>query len=141
MKQGRYIMNASPICGTNGLGTCVGLAVYHGKWFIAHIDCEAIVKSKTDPMYEKVMNYVTRRLHTLLGPCGSPSVHIIGGLSDFSAWAIKDGIVMWVQDTAEINYDEWDGFEILETGKFQRLKHEANNIEGDGDFTVPENPA
>lgn len=140
VNQGHYIMGTNPICGTNGLGTCVGVAVYHGSWFIAHIDCEALVKTKKDPMWGKVAIYVENKLNQLLGPCGSPNVHIIGNLNDFSAQAIRDGITAWVNGTVNITWNQWDGFEILVGDQFQALDHDVNNSNGNGVFTVPENP-
>ena len=144
VNQGRYVMATNPTCGTNGLGTCVGAAIYvgmpAGEWFIAHIDCEALVKTRQDPMWGRVAAYVTNQLNRLLGPCGSPNVHIIGGLGDFSAQAIRDGIIAWVNGTVDIQYNDWDGFEIIKGNQFQRLGHDKNNSDGDGSFSVPKNP-
>lgn len=102
VNQGRYIMASNPICGTNGLGTCVGVAIHCGQWFIAHIDCEAQVKNRQDPMWGRVATYVRTRLNSLLGSCGSSNVHIVGNINDFSAQAIHDGITAWVNGTVEI---------------------------------------
>jgi hypothetical protein len=140
VNQGRYIMSADPVCGTNGLGTCVGIAVYHGHWFIAHVDCAAVVRTRADPMRQRVANYVRNRLTQLLGPCGSPNVHVVGGLGDFSAQAISEGVTAWVNGTVAITLDAWDGFEILAGDVFQRIGADANNSAGDGAFSVPDNP-
>ncbi|MGB5770847.1 MAG: hypothetical protein WBM32_13420 [Crocosphaera sp.] len=143
VNQGRYIKTAEPPCGSNGLGTCVGVAILHNShWFIAHIDSEAIVKNKTkDPMFQKVSNYVKSRLDHLLGTCNlSNDVHIIGGLNDFSAQAIDQGIVAWVNSTVQIHKHNWDGFKIVNGNQFEKLRHEANNCDGDGDFSVPKDP-
>lgn len=140
VRPGRYLMAADPVCGSNGLAPCIGVAVYHGKWFVAHIECAAIVKTKKDPMWAKVADYTRNRLHQLLGPCGSPNVHIIGNFGDFSSMAIRDGIVAWVAETVAITYDAWDGFEIKANGTFGSLTHEENNTDGDGAFSIPANP-
>lgn len=140
VNQGRYILSTDPVCGTNGLGSCVGLAVYHGSWFIAHIDCEAIVKKKGDPMAQKITDYVKNRLNQILGPCGSPNVHAIGNFTTFEAIAIVQGITDWVNGHTPIVHNAWDGFQIKGDGTFAPLGHEANNDNGTGPFTVPENP-
>lgn len=142
IKQGRYIKNVAPVCGTNGLGTCVGLAVYdadRSNWFVAHIDSAARVTSKTDPAFNKVAEWVKAKLDEVVGDCISPYVAIIGSLKDFSGQAIGKGIEKWA-DTCEVVRYEWDGFQILEERNFVRLHFERNNTDGDGAFSVPQHP-
>lgn len=140
VKPGRYLMAADPVCGTNGLAPCVGVAIYHGKWFIAHIESRATVKTRKDPVWARVATCTRNRLQQLLGPCGAQSVHVIGNFGDFSSIAIRDGIAAWVNGTVAITCDAWDGFEINANGTFRSLTYEENNTDGDGAFSIPANP-
>jgi hypothetical protein len=142
VKQGHYILGDKPPCGTNGLATCVGLAINHDdEWFIAHIDCAALVKTKKDPMWQKVAKWVSDELQRTMSACyPNYQVNIVGGLNDFSAQAIADGIAAWVAGKVNISRIEWDGFEVTADGKLGKLTHEANNDFGDGTFSVPANP-
>jgi hypothetical protein len=141
IRQGRFIEFASPVCGTNGLGTCVGVAVPRGgQWFLAHIDCAAVVKSKTDPMWGRVAQYVTDKLNQLLDAGSYENVHVVGSLSEFSGQAILDGVKSWIRDQRQLTTHRWDGFQIDARGVFTNPGHAANNSDGDGAFTVPANP-
>ncbi len=129
IKQGRYIYSAVPPCGTNGLGTCVGLAIQHGtSWFIAHIDCK-------NYRGEEISLFVKNRLDQI-APGNSSSVHVIGSMTDPSSIAIRNGIRDWA-GALGITEHFFDGFQITEVGSFERLTHEVNNTDGDGEFSVP----
>lgn len=62
-------MAADPVCGTNGLSPCIGAAIYHGQWLIAHIESKATVRTRKDPAWAQVATYTRNRLQQLLGPC------------------------------------------------------------------------
>ena len=98
------------------------------------------MKSKIDPKRRLVAKYVEDRLNEILPGAFDPlNVHITGSFSDFSAWAIRDGITNWVNNRVNIIENQFDGFKIEVGGDFIRLNnHEVNNNNGDGDFKVPE---
>jgi hypothetical protein len=145
VKPGRYFLSTDPICGTNGLAPCVGLAINRGgtPWFIAHVECAAQVKKRKDATWDKVAAWVRGHLTNLLHPCeASFRVHLVGAyMSDFSSQAIYDGVAGWVLHSSQLTtHEKWDGFIVRANGTLSGLKHQANNSEGDGDFTIPKNP-
>src|ERR1700750_574368 len=66
LKPGRYRLEAGPPCGTNGLISCVGLAIKRNQWFIAHIDCGTQLRSRTDEKAQQVSDWVSKRLDDIL---------------------------------------------------------------------------
>lgn len=148
IKQGRFADHAGPEDGSNGIETCVGIAIPREEgWFIAHIDCATMVRSKNDPVGNAVAAYVKGRLDDLLGPCvfAAGDVHVISTGRDNSTNAIREGIDRWVRESQPeavppigAARHEWDGFKIGDGGVVQYLGHAANNADGAGGFSVPD---
>lgn len=148
IKQGRFADHAGPEDGTNGLATCVGVAIPRDEgWFIAHIDCATSVRARNDPSAGVVAAYVKGRLDDLLGPCAvaAGDVHVISGGREFSTNAIRDGVDRWVRGTRPDTVPptravrhEWDGFKIGDGQIVQYLGHAENSADGAGAFSVPD---
>lgn len=126
-------------CGTNGLGTCVGLAVAvtadFSRWFIAHIDSAARVPSGSGACYDAVRANAAGTAQQLCPHVAGARVYIVTTASDFSSRAIRDGLL----DTygAQTPVSAYDGFYVDATGAIHNLGQGANNVAGDHAFSVP----
>ncbi|MCM0018979.1 MAG: hypothetical protein NBV67_03210 [Tagaea sp.] len=134
VKQGRY-GNFPERCGTDGLGTCVGVAVNvgGGRWFVAHIDCAT---RGLRPLKARISAWVRERMQTLLGPHADRVVHVVTPGGDHSADAIVEGIVAW-RGGAVTSRSDFSGF-VIDGGAVQALGAGLENGEdGEGGFSVP----
>ena len=124
-------------CGTNGLATCVGLAVATpdpNEWFVAHVDCSAQVRKVGDPCYVGVATWVREKVEEL-APGGSETIYIVKfGSGEVSLLAIADGLGQAYPEATPV---ELSGFVIQPGGEVQPLGGEANNDPGQFDFSVP----
>ncbi len=142
INQGRYGRTAIAgdgfdSIGSNGLATCVGIAIDNGDgtWWIAHVDCDVGVPSKTSAQYALVRDSTTDKMREYFGEHAGRATTMISASPDFSTQAIKAGIQAWCGGAA--TDCQWDGFEVTAAGVIQLLSHDANNWDGDGAFTVP----
>lgn len=135
--------------GTNGLGTCVGLAIRGGNnnvpvWYMAHIDSATQVKTPKCTCATQVTAAVAGFLNTInLGLFNAEKCWAVTSTSDFSTQAIIKAITTWaagipipcVVKTAT-------GFYVpAEDGMFYPSKDNwPNNFPGPANWSVPQFP-
>jgi hypothetical protein len=129
----------APQCGTNGLATCVGLAVSlaadFSQWFVAHINCTSQVRAGSGACYDAVRQSAAATAQQLRPPIADATVYIVTSASDNSAKAIRDGL----QDTygAGALLRGYSGFYVDATGAIHSLGQAENTLDGEHVFTIP----
>lgn len=132
--------------GTDGLATCVGLAIQQPvvqgqpqQWGIAHIDCA--IAPTNQQKKDEITAQTVAMLNTDFGACNGRAVTITSPGGDVSANCIIAGIQQWaaVAPAGAVAQLAGNGFTINAAGAIQAIPAGAsdpNNWNGDFNCTI-----